>query len=201
MNKKRICSLLNIAIIVLEIVGFTISLVNTGRIGIEWYTEESNLLALVAAVLYLAFMTSKKKMPEFVRWIKYTAALGLLVTFLVTAFVLAPMYNFNYGYLFFHGNLFYHHLICPLLAVLAFVRFDEIGKISKEDTKKSMIWTAAYAVLMIVLNIVGVIEGPYPFLMVLKQPVYMSVIWFFAIVGSAFGLSTALRKIKNRQIK
>lgn len=197
--KKKICVFLNIAIIALEIVGFTISLVSTGRIGIEWYTEESNILALVAAILYLVAMTSKKKMPEFVRWIKYTAALGLLVTFLVTAFVLAPMYDFNYGYLFFHENLLYHHLICPILAVVAFVGFDEIGKITKRDTKKSMIWTVSYAILMIILNIVQVVEGPYPFLMVLKQPVYMSVIWLLVIVGSAFGLSVLLRIIKNKR--
>ncbi len=197
--KKKIGIFLNIAIIALEAIGLTLSLVNTGRIGIEWYTEESNILALVAAVLYLVFITSKKKMPEFVRWIKYTAALGLLVTFLVTAFVLAPMYDFNYGYLFFYGSLLYHHLLCPILAVIAFVGFDEVGKLSKEDTKRSMIWTIVYAFLMIVLNIVGVIEGPYPFLMVLKQPIYMSLIWLFVIIGSALGLSTLLRIIKNRR--
>ena len=33
-----------------------------------------------------------------------------------------------------------------IIAVVAFVGFDEIGKITKRDIKKSMIWTVSYAI-------------------------------------------------------
>ena len=63
------------------------------------------------------------------------------------------------------------------------------------------IFTIAYAIVFITLNILKVYEGPYPFLMVYKQPVYMSIVWFILIVGGAFGIGKGIMWIKNRQEK
>ena len=107
------------------------------------------------------------------------------------------MYNFNYAWLLFHNNLIFHHLLCPIVAFISFIYFDEVGKIEKKDTRLSIIWTLGYAALMIVLNIVGVVDGPYPFLRVMSQPVLVSAFWFVAIVGMAYLLSIGIRKIKR----
>ena len=37
-----------------------------------------------------------------------------------------------------------------------------------------------------------------PFLMVYKQPLYMSIVWFILIVGGAFGLGRLIMWVKNR---
>ncbi|MBP5512370.1 hypothetical protein J6X90_03215 [Candidatus Saccharibacteria bacterium] len=198
MKRKKISSALNLSIVVMEILALLMALAETGRIGIEWYTEESNILALFSSLFFVGYIVSgKKKLPAFLKWLKYTSTLGLTVTFLVTIFVLGPMYNFNYAWLLFHNNLIFHHLLCPIVAFISFIYFDEVGKIEKKDTRLSIIWTLGYAALMIVLNIVGVVDGPYPFLRVMSQPVLVSAFWFVAIVGMAYLLSIGIRKIKR----
>lgn len=199
MTKKRISIFLNLLIIAMECAGFAMAFAATGRIGIEWYTEESNILALISSLLLIGHTVKGKKLSGVTKWLKYTATLGLVVTFLVTIFVLAPMYNFNYGWLLFHNNLVFHHLLCPIVGFIAFVFFDETGKIKKKDTRLSIIWTLGYAFLMMFLNVIGVVDGPYPFLRVTHQPIYLSIIWFVVIVGTAYLLSIMIRKIKNRK--
>ena len=68
-----------------------------------------------------------------------------------------------------------------------------------KDNFRAVYFTIAYAIVFITLNILKVYEGPYPFLMVYKQPVYMSIIWFILIVGGAFGIGKLIMWIKNRQ--
>ena len=43
-----------------------------------------------------------------------------------------------------------------------------------------------------------VVEGPYPFLRVYEQPVYMSIIWVIVILGSAYGIAFLLASLLNR---
>ena len=90
--------------------------------------------------------------------------------------------------------MLYHHTICPLLAVASFL-FIEKEEVTREDVRWSLVPTLLYGTVMIILNIVGVVVGPYPFLMVRYQPWYMSVIWVIVIVGGAGLLSMGLRKL------
>ena len=57
--------------------------------------------------------------------------------------------------------------------------------------------TLIYAIVLIILNILGVVDGPYPFLRVMNQPVYMSFVWFIVIVGGAFFLALLLQKLNS----
>ena len=49
-----------------------------------------------------------------------------------------------------------------------------------------MAWipTVIYAVVVVILNILKLLEGPYPFLYVYKQPWYISLVWAVGIVGA-----------------
>ena len=68
-----------------------------------------------------------------------------------------------------------------------------------KDNFRAIYFTLIYAAIFITLNILKVYEGPYPFLMVYKQPVYMSIIWFILIVGGAFGIGKGIMWVKNKQ--
>ncbi len=199
-DTKRRAIRFNVAMIALELIGLIISFSSTGKLSLQYYTEQSNLLALIASVVFLIYLVRGKGIPVFVKWLKYTAAVGLFVTFVVTAFVLAPMFSFNYGYLFFYGALMYYHLICPLLGVYMFTRVDELGEITKSDRNVSLIWTVGYAAVMIPMNIIGVIDGPYPFLRVMSQPIWQTTLWIIVIFGATFGISSFLRRVRNSRL-
>ena len=108
------------------------------------------------------------------------------------------MYNFNYSYMLFYQELILHHLICPILSIITFIFFDNI-KIEKNNIKYGISFTLIYAFIIIILNILKIVIGPYPFLMVYNQPIYMSIIWFILIVGLSYLISIIL--IRKKEIK
>lgn len=197
---KKACITLNLSIIIMEIVGFILNFCESGRIAIEYYTEQSNILALIASSVFLFFLLSKKPAPKWAIWLKYIATLGLAVTFLVTITILGPMYDFKYDFLLFHNALLFQHTLCPILGVICFIFFDKSEKLKMKDVFASLAWTIFYAILMIILNIVGAISGPYPFLKVMEQPVLVSIMWVIVILGMAFLLSSGIRWSKNKAL-
>lgn len=93
--------------------------------------------------------------------------------------------------------MLYQHTLCPLLASLSFFVFEAENKLQKNEVVKALIPTLIYALVMIILNICEVIEGPYIFLMVYSQPWYMSVIWCIVILGIAGVLAFVVWGLHN----
>ena len=54
---------------------------------------------------------------------------------------------------------------------------------------------------MLILNIAKLYVGPYPFLHVYEQPVYMSVFWILAIIGGNVLIARLVQMVYNRRIK
>lgn len=198
MNKRKISIILNIIIIIMEIVGLFYVFTTYKKAPIEYYTEDSNILSLIVSTIFLVFLLRKKEIPKYLKHLKYTNTICLTVTLLVVIFILAPMYNFDYGYLLFHNELLYHHLLCPVLSIITFIFFDDLGKLTIKDSIKGLSFTFIYAFILIILNLFKVVEGPYSFLKVYKQPIYMSIIWFVVIIGLAYFISFMVRKIHNK---
>ena len=108
------------------------------------------------------------------------------------------MYNFNYGYMLFYNSLIFQHFLCPIIAIITFIFFDEIEILSNKDGIKSMSITFIYAVALTFLNIFDKIKGPYPFLMVKDQSVLASIIWYIVIFAMTYLITFILRKAKSR---
>ncbi|MBR4262652.1 MAG: hypothetical protein IKQ35_04750 [Bacilli bacterium] len=195
--KKKVSIILNVLVVIFEIVGFMISINTNNCISIEYFTEDSNILALFASSLYLFFVINKKKIPKWLSILKYIAAVCLTVTFLVVLFILAPMYNFNYYYFLLYGTMLFHHFICPIIFVVAFTCFDKV-KIVESDKKYGIGTVVLYAIVLIILNILKVVDGPYPFLRVLSQPIYISIFWAVLILGLAYGISVMIYRLYRR---
>ena len=198
MKKRKMSLIINTLIVVLEIIGFIISYVHYNRLAFEFYTEDSNMLALIVSLLFVIFLFKKKDMPYWLRLLKYSSIICLTVTFLVVIFILAPMYKFNYAYLLLSKELLFHHFLCPILAIVSFIFFDDVGDLSLRDSLRGLSFTFLYAFILIILNIVEVIEGPYPFLKVREQSFLMSIVWFFVISGFSCFISLFLRKLYIR---
>ena len=195
MKKNRISIIFNILIAIFESIGLYLTFKNNGKFGFEFYTEDSNFLALICSTLYVIFLLKNKdKLPKWLKEFKYISTIGLTITFLVVLFVLMPLYHFNYQFLLFKGSLLYHHLICPILAIISFIFFDDVGKLVMKDTLYGLVLTLIYSVVLVTLNILHIVVGPYPFLMVYSQSLYTSIIWFICLTSFSFLISYALMR-------
>lgn len=207
MNERqcRVASLcVNLLIVVLEIIGMVISLARMGVGLLQFYTQDSNLIAMAAclalAVQQLLYLRGRRGAPA--RWalvFKYVAVSLLMVTFLVVVFVLAPSFGKSgYSVMLFDGAMLYHHTLCPLLALLSFLLFERQGILVRRDALTALIPTALYALVTLTLNLLRVMDGPYPFLKVYEQPIYMSIVWFIVILGGAYAIARLIRWVHNK---
>ncbi len=192
--QRNVSIALSIIIIILEIIALIVCY-NSFGINLAYYTIDSNIFLLISTILYLLTINN---VPKIVQLLKYSSTLSVFITFLVVVFVLYPMYNFNFQFLFLDGPNLYMHVLCPVLALISFIFFDsnEIEN-SLKNNLRSLYFTIIYAIILISLNILNVVSGPYPFLKVNQQSPLMSVFWIVLILGSALILSKVLLFLKD----
>lgn len=195
MDKYNVGIALNVLLVVLEIIALIQYWKGTGSLNFIYYTIDSNIFVLIAAVLYLI---TRKNVPKVVQLAKYSSALSVLITLLIVVFVLYPMSNFDFEFLFLKDSAFLMHVVCPVMATISFLFFE---KISLDNTFKnnlrSLYFTIVYAIVLISLNILKVVSGPYPFLKVYDQPGFMTVLWLVGILAFAFILSRILMSLNE----
>ncbi|MDD2981490.1 MAG: Pr6Pr family membrane protein [Hespellia sp.] len=206
MNKKHniiIGLALNLIVVILEIIGLVMSIQQHGWGLFQFYTQDSNIVAMLAcglmAVNQLLCLTGKKSQAaESAVRFKYIAVCLLMVTFLVVIFVLAPTSKMGgYKVMLFHGTMLYHHFLCPIIAFVSLILFESDVEIRSKDVKIALVPTIIYAVTAVILNVLHVMTGPYPFLMVYNQPFFMSVVWFILIIEGAYIIAGLIRRIMN----
>ena len=192
--QRNVSIALSIIIIILEIIALIVCY-NSFGINLAYYTIDSNIFLLISTILYLITINN---VPKIVQLLKYSSTLSVFITFLVVVFVLYPMYDFNFQFMFLDGPNLYMHVLCPLLAVISFIFFDsnEIEN-SLKNNLRSLYFTIIYAIILISLNILNVVSGPYPFLKVNQQSPLMSLFWIVLMLGGALILSKALLFLKD----
>ena len=197
--------LLDAAIVVLGAVGAALSLRINGWGMFQFYTLDSNLFLLLACAVqawYEANILRGKRffVPSWVRVLKYFAVCTVMVTFFVVLFILVPLAGglpMLIPYLT-QGSMLYHHLLCPVLGALSFLLLDRVRLPDRRVTLWALAPTLLYALVTIVLNAARLLRGPYPFLHVYEQPVYMSVVWCVVICGLAWVLAFLVWKLSLR---
>lgn len=202
-TRQIVSLILNAAIVIFEILGTRLSILTHGKSMFEYYTIDSNIFALLASAMCVVYTVRSlihgdKVMPVWVKTLKYMATCCLTVTFVVVLFVLAPMEGEDgYKIMLLWGSMLYHHLICPILALVSLVLLETEPPLPRKAAGIALIPTLVYAAVILTLNITKSIVGPYPFLHVYEQPVYMSCIWFVLILGGGYLLAWLLQ-IANR---
>ena len=195
MKKNNVSLYLNLLIIIFEIAAFTLNVIYGMGINAEFYTEDSNLLLLISSLLFVIFTLYNKKIPKWLSILKYIATIGVTLTFVVVLFILAPMAGYNFKLFMFGGTLIFHHTLCPLLGAITFMLFDDLGEFNTKDIVLGLSFTIIYSIVLVILNIIEVIEGPYPFLMVRSQSIIMSIIWILSIYFMAYFVAYIMRFI------
>ncbi len=209
-GKKRLvfaCAV-NLAIVLMEIVsaimGFALRWNDYHLKALLFYTQDSNLFALVAcgamAYAQLQCLQGKRSAPsKVVQRMKYMAACALSLTFLVVLFVLVPLAGWqSITDKLFADTKLYHHFLCPLLTAGSFILLEDYSSLTKKDAGFATIPTVCYAIILTILNILQIADGPYPYLRVYEQPVWASVLWRAVILGSAYGIAKTLLWMNHR---
>jgi hypothetical protein len=193
----------NLAIIIMEIIAAVRVFSESGIAMLKFYTVESNVFALIACAVLLAYqlreLSGRGKTPLFAKEMKYFAVCCLMLTFLVALCVLTPMSeskNKLYDMMVAKAMIF-HHTLCPLVSLLSLVLLDRPKEMSRRLPLFALLPTALYAFVTLTLNILRVMEGPYPFLMVYKQPALMSVVWCAAILLGAFAICYGIYRLSK----
>ena len=200
-NKYLLEASLNFIIFLSSLIGCIIIFGKQGFTMLMFYTVDSNILALIASLLIgiyaLRAYKSGEKIPPQIEMLKYVSVCCLVVTFIVVVLVLAPMNGLKgYQMMLLSGDMLFHHLISPVLAIVTFFMFDKVNKSHRQAALLALIPTIAYAMILITLNLLRIVEGPYPFLRVYAQPFYMSLIWVVLILGGAYLIAYSLAKLR-----
>lgn len=196
-TKKILSIIFNIIIVVLELYAFVECLKISGIECFEYYTQDSNLLLMISSILYLFYILRGKRLPHSVTILKYSATTAVMVTFIVVLTILAPTMG-GYKVMMLDGTMKFHHLICPILAIITFLFFEPHQLDGITDALKAMIFTFIYSVIVIFLNVIGVMYGPYPFLKVYEQSVLESVMWVCLMIGSNYMINSLIGYINNK---
>ena len=209
--------IMNLAVAVMALIGTYFGSVDEtlGGFGIfRFYTTDSNLLGAFGctalAVCYIRQLRTGKAVPKWVVIVKYCAVCCLTVTFLVTVFILTPFFVIDpsvygieepmtvmqaIGAMLFSPCTVFHHLLCPIFAFVSLILFDRLPYKPSKCLLFALIPTAVYAAISITLNILKVWHGPYPFLLVYEQPVWMSFVWFIIVFGGAALISWLVARL------
>lgn len=201
-NRRAICAFCaNLLIVVLEFVALILSCMEHGVENFHFYTQGSNYLTMAASLLYCIYaireISRGEELPRWLHSFRYISICCLLVTFFVVLIILMPMSGENALYMLYGGSMLYQHTLCPILAVFSFFAFEGKRMLPKTEVVKAMIPTFLYAFIMILLNTFQVLEGPYFFLMVYRQPWYISAMWCLVILCIAGFLAFVTLKLYN----
>lgn len=196
-NKKLFVSLLlNVAAVAFEVVGF-IDASYLGWVQFWFYTQISNLLLGIVSIVLIGYilchMRDGIRIPAWLSFAKYCVTIMTTQTFLISLLVLSPMLG-GIGMMMLGPIVRYFHTLCPLLAMVSFLIFDpKPMALTARHTRLAMLPTIVYGAVAILLNLLRVWHGPYPFLYVYEQPVWLSLVWLVVIMGAAFLIAFLLR--------
>ncbi len=163
-----------------------------------YFTHYSSLCLLVSSLLKIYGIVAvlkgrEKRISYSIRVFRLmSVSASILVTFVVV-FLLIPLDNFeNVGKTLFSRTNFLEYIVCPLIAFVSFILLGDYGDFTKKEAAIATTPTFLYAVVTTTLNITKTIRGPYAFLYVYEQPVWLSCLFFVLILALSCVISNVL---------
>ena len=189
---------LHIILFVMEIVALIYDIHVFGLSMFKYYTIDSNILQLIvsAMILYYVLAAKKDRIPAYLSVLHLVCAVCLTITFLIALLVLAPQEGFAYYFL--QNVAPINHFLGPLLSVITFLFLERSEKLPGRALFAPMAATLLYGVIALILNVAGVLHGPYFFLQVYDTPAGTIVMWFAIISILCIALSWIYLWIKKR---
>ena len=164
----------NILLIVLTGLGLYFSIVDKN--AFLYYSDNAGMFALSSSIIYVIVVLTKKE-PNFLSLaLRYVSTTCLVLT-LVGTFYVATTTGENYLDSFIKGSHLFNNLLCPIVSVVSFTMFEGDRRLNKKKTIwYALIPTVIYGIIMFICNLTNTFTGPYPFMMINDNPVYIIVI-------------------------
>lgn len=194
-TNKHVSLALNSLIIIFEIIGLILSINSLSWMSFAYYTVLSNILLLISSIMYLYYNFTNKNSKK-LELLKYSATVSITLTFLVVIFILSWITSEGLFHLLFDGVSLYFHTLCPIIAIITFIFFENYN-LDSNDIIKSVYFTIIYSVIMILLNILRIVDGPYPFLRVYNQSLLSSIGWLISILLLTMAIAAVLRMLNQ----
>ena len=214
-NENRLLSalVLNILVIVIEAYSFFVNLFIKRNFSLEYfmyYTHISSTVALLASVLICGELTREitnpsKRTRVFFRRIRYVSVCMQALTMLVVLCIILPTDLISGTFSLYRYANVGEYLICPVLSLVSMIVFGDYRGVTKKDAFVALIPSVVYASVMTLFNIFRVVDGPYDFLRVHNQSVFMSAFWAVVIIGGAYAVNRLImflsRMVNQKYIK
>lgn len=198
-----ICALIiNIAIVVLEIIGVFLSVQRHGIKVFQFYTENSNYFALIVSFIFciscVVALIKRKHIPRWILNLRFVSTVCLTVTFVVVIAVLIPMFPDTFVFMMFQNSNLFQHFLCPVLSFISFIFFENQISLTKKSILYCLIPTLIYGVVLITLNLFKIITGPYPFFYVYVIPWYTTTLSLLGIFIGSLLITIILYYLHNK---
>lgn len=196
---------ISLLIIVLNIISFCMLDEPFGLAIFRYYTYCSNFLSIFNSLALIIFLLKNKnafdKIPRWVYIFHYIVTICLTITMIVVFTVLIPLYGEGGVEHYLTGSFrsMVFHFIAPILSIISFVLISKHFCLNKQEIVKAILPTFLYAVILLTLNILKLVDGPYAFLKVYNQPVYMTIFWIVCILGAGI-LIAIIYYVVNKKI-
>lgn len=170
----------NILLIVLAGLGLYFSIVDKN--AFLYYSDNAGMFALGSSIIYVIIVLAKKEPNFLCLALRYVSTACLVLT-LVGTFYVATTTGENYLDSFIKGSHLFNNLLCPIVSVISFTLFEGDRRLNKKKTIwYALIPTVIYGIIMLVCNVSNTFTGPYSFMMINDNPVYVTVIVFIVTI-------------------
>lgn len=170
----------NILLIVLAGLGLFFSIVDKN--AFLYYSDNAGMFALSSSIIYVIVVLTKKE-PNFLSLALRYVSTACLVLTLVGTFYVATTTGENYLDSFIKGSHLFNNLLCPIVSFVSFTMFEGDRRLNKKKTIwYALIPSVIYGIIMLVCNVSNTFTGPYSFMMINDNPVYVTVIVFIVTI-------------------
>lgn len=170
----------NILLIVLAGLGLYFSIVDKN--AFLYYSDNAGMFALSSSIIYVIIVLAKKEPNFLCLALRYVSTACLVLT-LVGTFYVATTTGENYLDSFIKGSHLFNNLLCPIVSFVSFTMFEGDRRLNKKKTIwYALIPTVIYGIIMLVCNVSNTFTGPYSFMMINDNPVYVTVIVFIVTI-------------------
>lgn len=205
MEKISKTAIFNAMAVIFGVAGIVVHIFEYGWLMFQYYTLLSNLFCTLACLACLiAELKRGEETERTVAW-KYLSCCTVAVTLVIVFFVLSPMASKGWNMTLLEAELYFqkggscfHHLLCPLTAILSFIFADR--KLSdKRLPSLALIFTTLYGIIIVFLNWLGVLTGPYPFLEIRKIGFASTALWMLGILIGSFVIAEGIFAAHRRK--
>ncbi|MBQ7934388.1 MAG: hypothetical protein IJ327_06360 [Lachnospiraceae bacterium] len=164
------------------------------------YSLYSNLLGIFSgAALFIC--TLRENAGQNLRMLRYVSASMMAVTVMPGLFIEMLINYLSMDMLIWPERVdLFRRLICPVFVVGSYLLLEEGEPLGKSMPLLALIPTIIYGIVMVVLNVIHIVEGPSYLLMVYREELSMLIMRGAFILLTGYAAGVGVWRISEKQL-